>query len=27
VFRERVVWRSDDPLDSRSLEFPARSWT
>jgi hypothetical protein len=21
VFRERVVWRSDDPLDPRSLEF------
>lgn len=26
VFRERVVWRSDDPLDSRALEFRATSW-
>lgn len=26
VFRERVVWRSDDPLDPRSLEFRAASW-
>lgn len=26
VFRERVVWRGDDPLDPRSLEFHAASW-
>ena len=26
VFRERVVWRRDDPLDPQSLEFLATSW-
>jgi hypothetical protein len=26
VFRERVVWRSDDLLKPASLEFPASSW-
>jgi hypothetical protein len=26
VFRERVVWRSDDPVSPVSLEFPASAW-
>lgn len=26
IFRERVVWRNDNPLKAISLEFPAAGW-